>query len=991
MSKFLHLMGLLCFAFLLGLAAGCPEGPDEGEAAEAEVAEGEGESEGSEGEGEVVGTEGELQVVELIRWEEVKTAPPNYVNILFQALRPSGVGVEDLRTEDFEVLEDEQRVSPTESNNEIKKWDRLPYTFYTVLMLDTSRSVADYLEAIKRDARTLVNTMGEKQEIAVYSFSEEVQRVVDFTGIDGQQDILDAIDTIALGVPSTNLYGAVIEGARQWTDVYALDGISQGALVLLTDGSDTTGLHSLQEALSACGSKRCYTIGKGTEIDADALGQLGNAGYFPLTDFSQLEDTFAEIQADIDNYANSFYLLRYNSPKRGDNSHSLSLYTVPPFNSNTLSGSFNSAQFYSVMPGVCVNDGYDNHEGINQSDIIGGPGQQITLNVHTYFGEPDSDPVYTATVGDDALCRVASIDGETITLEAVYPGQTTLTIEDIINGFNITLDITVWASVPDVYGLPEEDAREALEAAGLMPGETVTYEYGTGIVHGRVSNTSPTAGTALLLDSTVDLRFSFVPETGVSWSSYLGGSGLDRGSGIALDDEGNVLVTGWTHSAGWISGGWDTSLPSYQDAFVVKLTPGGAHAWSSYLGGYGNDAGYGVAVDGAGNVLVTGGTHSSGWVSNGWDTTCEGGAGFVVKLTPLGAHVWSSYLGGSGDEEGHGIAVDGAGNVLVTGYTTSMGWVSGGWDTAYEGGNGWSYGRDAFVVRLSSSGAHVWSSYLGGGAVDEGEVDGNGDDEGCGIAVDGAGNALVTGYTESSGWVSGGWDTVFDGGSYGKGPDAFVAKFSPSGRHVWSSYLGGSEDDEGCGIAVDGAGNILLTGNTRSSGWVSGGWDTVFNGGLGEGFVAKLTSSGAHAWSSYLGGGGYKESCAITVDGGGNVLVTGLTSSSGWVSGGWDTTLEGSYDAFVVQLTSSGVHAWSSYLGGDDSDSGAGIVVDGNGNVLVAGATMSWGWVSGGWDTTHGSDGLEGEEAVNWDAFVAKIAFTSPEGSEKGYPGESTE
>ena len=231
---------------------------------------------------------------------------------------------------------------------------------------------------------------------------------------------------------------------------------------------------------------------------------------------------------------------------------------------------------------------------------------------------------------------------------------------------------------------------------------------------------------------------------------------MDHGFGIAADSSGNVLVTGRTESAGWVLGGWDTSFNGDDtDAYVTKLSPGGGHLWSSYIGGSDEDHGKGIAADSSGDVLVTGYTTSAGWVSGGWDTTYNGWDGFVTKLSSGGDHLWSSYLGGDGYDGGLGIAVDSSDNVLVTGHTNSTGWVSGGWDTNYNNGD------DAFVAKLSPGGGHLWSSYLGG----------SDDDYGYDIAADSFGNLLVTGYTESEGWVSGGWDTTYDGYS-----NAFVAK-----------------------------------------------------------------------------------------------------------------------------------------------------------------------------------------------------------------------
>ena len=202
----------------------------------------------------------------------------------------------------------------------------------------------------------------------------------------------------------------------------------------------------------------------------------------------------------------------------------------------------------------------------------------------------------------------------------------------------------------------------------------------------------------------------------VEWGTYLGGTNslVDEGRGVAVDSNGNVYATGMTYSPGWVSGGWDTALGGTQDGYVVKLSAAGAHLWSTYLGGTGEEYGYGIAVDSVGNVFATGKTNSSGWVRGGWDTTFNGSVdGYVVKLSTAGAHLWSTYLGGTGDEQGCGIAVDSNGNVYASGMTHSSGWVSGGWDTTLNGDNS-TVNPDGYVVKLDTAGAHMWSTYIGG-------------------------------------------------------------------------------------------------------------------------------------------------------------------------------------------------------------------------------------------------------------------------------------
>ncbi|MBN1909699.1 MAG: SBBP repeat-containing protein [Pirellulales bacterium] len=450
------------------------------------------------------------------------------------------------------------------------------------------------------------------------------------------------------------------------------------------------------------------------------------------------------------------------------------------------------------------------------------------------------------------------------------------------------------------------------------------------------------------LTSDYDSSFELVIDPDLDWSTYLGGDIWDRGYGVAVDATGNIFATGLTGSVGWVSGGYDLSHGgSNSDVFVAKLSPGGSHLWSTYSGGIGNDQGYDIAVDSLGNSVLTGITSSPGWVSGGYDMDLEDSAdAFVVKLAPDGAHIWSTYIGGSEQEIGQGIALDGLDNILVTGLTYTPGWVSGGYDTSYGDGHG-----DGFVAKLSTDGAFLWSTYLGG----------SGQDDGHAIAVDESGNVLVTGETGSSSvWVSGGYDTSYGGG----GRDAFAVKLGPDGAHLWSTYLGGSSIDYCRGIAVDTSGNALLTGWTFTSGWMSGGYDTSLDGGS-DAFVVKLSPEGNHLWSTYVGGDDYDWDGGIAVDALGNALVTGLTNSSGWTSEEFDTSFSGFRDGFVLKLNPSGEHVWSAYLGQTGvADS---ITVDAAGNILVVGETESSGWALGGYDTSYGG---------STDAFVVRITLS---------------
>ncbi len=386
------------------------------------------------------------------------------------------------------------------------------------------------------------------------------------------------------------------------------------------------------------------------------------------------------------------------------------------------------------------------------------------------------------------------------------------------------------------------------------------------------------------------------------------------------------------------------------DAFVSKVNAAGsALAYSTYLGGSNDDTGRGIAVDAAGNAYVVGHTSSSNFpvTPGAFQTTfsINGVRGFVSKLNAAGsALVYSTYLGGSssghGADAGTGIAVDAAGNAYVTGGTSSLDFPTtpGAFQTVYGGND------DAFVSKLNATGsALVYSTYLGGS-------DGEG---GSDIAVDAAGNAYVTGYTYSSNFPTtpGAFQTA-----YGGNVDAFVSKLNASGSAlVYFTYLGGSNDDTGRGIAVDAAGNAYVTGDAESANFptTAGAFQSTFSGGgifsFGDAFVSKLHATGsALVYSTYLGGSEADEGVGIAIDASGNAYVTGVTSSSNFpiTADAFQATFGGIYDAFVTKLNGAGSDlVYSTYLGRSGNEGGfgpgGGIAVDAIRNAYVTGNTTS--------------------------------------------------
>ncbi|WP_077490175.1 SBBP repeat-containing protein [Sinomonas mesophila] len=444
-----------------------------------------------------------------------------------------------------------------------------------------------------------------------------------------------------------------------------------------------------------------------------------------------------------------------------------------------------------------------------------------------------------------------------------------------------------------------------LGGSGIDAGLSIAVDAsGNAYVTGSTNSTDfPT--TVGAFDTTINGDDAFVTKlspTGSSlvYSTYLGGSGFDTGAGVAVDAVGSAYVTGTTDSADFptTAGAFDTTFNSGNDAFVTKLNPAGsALVYSTYLGGTSFDNGFGIALDAAGSAYVTGETSSTDFptTASAFDTIHNGGIrdAFVTKLDPTGSSLlYSTYLGGSDDDNGFGVAVDAAASAYVTGATGSTNFptTAGAFDTTLDGGG------DAFVTKLSPTGSSlVYSTYLGGGNFDPGN----------GVAVDATGSAHVTGSTTSTDFptTAGAFDTTANGSN-----DAFVTKLSPTGSSlVYSTYLGGSGFDRGLGVAVDAAGNTYITGNTSSTDFptTAGALDTTLNGG-GDAFVTKLSPTGSSLLdSTYLGGSGFDNGAGVTVDAVGSAYVTGSTGSADFptTAGAFDTIFDGVADAFVAKLT----------------------------------------------------------------------------------------
>lgn len=434
----------------------------------------------------------------------------------------------------------------------------------------------------------------------------------------------------------------------------------------------------------------------------------------------------------------------------------------------------------------------------------------------------------------------------------------------------------------------------------------------------------------------------------MAWSTYVGGADVESAAAVVADPAGNTFVAGQTQSSDFPAIG---TLGGYGDGFVAKLSPTGQLLWAARLGGSSDDSALGLAADSSGNVFVTGRTASDDFPTTAGMDQALGGAtdAFVAKLDgATGAVIWSTLVGGTDDDQGLAVAVDADGNVFMTGETFSSDFPV----TAGLGTQAGGYG-DAFAVRLQGdSGLVVWATCLGG----------SDDDSGQAVAVDGLGSVVVAGGTWSADFPVTSGSPAFGGAS-----DAFVAKFNvTTGQTTWATYMGGADADWAYGLATDSAGRIAVTGQTASTDFiVSGGFAQSLSGGT-DAFVSVLDAAGGLAWSSFLGGSGDDCGNGVAFNLAGDIFVAGGTSSSDFPRSA--DPYRGEYDVFFSKVSGNGQSlSASAVIGGSANDWGAAVAVDWQGFALVAGQTESSSFpTTGGLDDT-----LDGPA----DAFVTKLAF----------------
>ena len=490
----------------------------------------------------------------------------------------------------------------------------------------------------------------------------------------------------------------------------------------------------------------------------------------------------------------------------------------------------------------------------------------------------------------------------------------------------------------------------------LQAGDTIDFVVGVGSngnygadstgLRATITQVTPDTGTP-----TFTPTFTSTPSltpTAVStkaWNTFLGSSGDDGAIGVQVDANGYVYISGSSTES------WGSPIRGFsgvKDVFVAKLDPYGNLVWNTFLGGGNSDgSANNLVLDGEGNIYVTGMSYTT------WGTPLQPFSGglsdaFVAKLTSDGSLQWNTFLGGNDTDESRSIVLDGTGNIYVSGASHAT------WGNPVRAfSETVNNNYDAFAAKLSSSGFLLWNTFLGGGDFDVSND----------ITVDGSGNVYVAG---SSWWFNWGNPVRPLTGKI----DGFAAKLNPTGDLVWNSFVGGPAVDYSQAIAVDGDGNIYLSGYSESI------WGEPLHAyaGNGDAFSAKLNPTGSLVWNTFLGAGGYDYSNDLVLVESG-VYVAGHSAAT-WGNPWMDfAALD---DVFVALLAADGALVSNAFLGGSGIDYGIGMARDAGGNLYVTGLG----------NATWGSPVRAYSEMS--DAFVAKLDLGGPDVYPPTLPPTST-
>lgn len=669
---------------------------------------------------------------------DIDTTLPNYVHVLFRSYDIDGKNDTTLKVDNFIVKENGDPIVPSESELELELITGFDDSTKTILLIDNSKSVESNLDQIKNAAKVMIRKISDRQQIAIYAFSENCFKVQDFTS--DTTALLNAIDLIPTGYASTNLYGSLIEvfGKVDNSANIPTRKIKFGNIVLFTDGKDTQGANTLVEVLDAQEDVRVFAVGLGEDLNLgiDALKEIAYNHVYTTTDPNQLGALFSIVQDEITSVASHYYWLHYRSPKRGDKNHTLTLGIEGNTNESrdtTISGTFNSALFTAgwkpTAEDLAISFSNDKRELV------------ASYRYEDKDGEPEGDTkiqwkVNGAIVANDTLrIPVSSLkDNDNITFE-VKPVSL---IGSPSEGDWASSEVQISFKYKDGYVLHK------FASSILYTEDMIEIDDGF-IVIGNSDNTSK----VFKLNYAGNLLWSrtYNEESGISsickanngyilaGKSYTNSNGPKDALFIKIDSDGNIVWrktyggegadvfnTVVSTSSGYIGvGKTNSNRRAAYDAWIVKINENGDTLWTKRLGESDHQS------------LESAFIESDGIVMGGYDAKDM----WLLKINEDGNILFDYIIERKGDSDKI-FAIDKA----------SDGYIIGG--ATYTGGD-----KSSRVSKINESGQVLWDFINGSSEVKD---------------------IVVT----KSGYLAGGYHTS---------KHNFVVNINNLGNSIWTKYL----------------------------------------------------------------------------------------------------------------------------------------------------------------------------------------------------------
>ncbi len=441
------------------------------------------------------------------------------------------------------------------------------------------------------------------------------------------------------------------------------------------------------------------------------------------------------------------------------------------------------------------------------------------------------------------------------------------------------------------------------------------------------------------------------------WAEKIAGTSDDYGYSVATDADGNIYVCGnFTSSTLTLNNGKTLNSSGGYDAYIAKYNSSGICQWAEKIAGSSNDFAFSIAVDGNGNVYVAGNWNGNSTLTfnNGktLSNTTTSSDAYIAKYNSSGVCQWTEKIAGSSHENVQSIVLDGSGNICLTGSFQSSQLTFNNGKTLTNSGS-----SDVFITKYNNSGLCQWVEKIAGYGVDAASS----------IAVDGSGNFYLSGYFSSSTIILNNGRTLTNSGS----TDAYLTKYNSNGICQWAEKIAGFSEDNASSIAVDGSGNVYLTGYFISSTLTLNNGKVLTNIGSNDSFIAKYNSNGVCQWADKIAGTSTESSFSIALDESGNAYISGYFSSSTLLfNNGKLLTNSGSDDGYFAKYNSDGICLGADKISGSSSDYARSIAIDKSGYLYITGSYSS--------STLTFNNGKTLTNNGSSDAFIAKYDVIFP-------------